>query len=103
MPTYYLKKQVVEIFGFEEGFLETLEAEDLVCPIDVESCPEKVFPPDQLERMRIIHNLVHELDVNLAGVEVVLAMRENMILMERQFHQILAALVHELKTRLRDP
>lgn len=100
MVPYYPKKQVLELFGFDESFLETLEAEELVTAIEVESYEEKVYPPDQLERMRIIHTLMHELDVNLPGVEVVLTMRENMILMERQFQQIISTLVQELKIRL---
>jgi MerR family transcriptional regulator, heat shock protein HspR len=102
MTTYYQRKQVIELFGLDEAFLATLEDEELVCTVSVESCTERVFPPEQVERLRIIHNLVHDLDVNLPGVEVVLGMRENMILMERQFHEILDTLVQELKSRLRE-
>jgi hypothetical protein len=40
--------------------------------------------------------------VNLAGVEVIMEMRENLIRMQRQFDQILETLVKELKTRLPD-
>jgi hypothetical protein len=35
-------------------------------------------------------------------VEVILEMRENMILMQRQFDQILDAMVRELKSRLQN-
>ena len=65
-----------------------------------ESTSERVFPPDQVERIRIIDNLVNDLEVNLAGVEVIMEMRENLIRMQRQFDQILETLVKELKTRL---
>ena len=97
---YYHRKQVIELFEFDEAFLETLEAEDLVRSVHVEFCEERVFPADQMERLRVIHNLVEELDVNLAGVEVILSMRDNMILMQQQFQQILEALAKELKSRL---
>lgn len=97
---YYYRKQVIEIFEFEEGFLTQLEAEELVHTVEVESGGEKVFPVDQVERLRIISNLVRDLEVNLPGVEVILAMRENMILMQRQFDKILEALVAELKERV---
>jgi len=97
---YYYRKQVIEIFEVDESFLDTLEAEDLVHSVQEESTREKVFPPDQVERIRIINNLVNDLEVNLAGVEVILEMRENLIRMQRQFDQILETLVKELKTRL---
>jgi MerR family transcriptional regulator/heat shock protein HspR len=100
--TYYYRKQVIEIFEVDESFLDILEAEDLVHPVQEESTREKVFPPDQVERIRIINNLVNDLEVNLAGVEVIMEMRENLIRMQRQFDQILESLVRELKTRLPD-
>ncbi len=97
---YYYRQQIIEIFELDERFLDALEAEDLVHPVQEESTRERVFPLDQVERIRIIHNLVNDLEVNLAGVEVIMEMRENLIRMQRQFDQILETLVKELKTRL---
>ena len=99
-PDYYYRRQIIEIFECDEGFLDRLEAEELVQSVEAESEPERVFPPDQVERIRIINNLMRELEVNLAGVEVILAMRENMIRMQRQFDEILDILVQELKGRM---
>ncbi len=99
---YYYRRQIIEIFEVDESFLDTLEAEALVKPVREESTHEKVFPPDQVERIRIINNLVNDLEVNLAGVEVIMEMRENLIRMQRQFDQILERLVKELKNRLPD-
>ncbi len=98
---YYYKKQVIEIFSVDERFLDELEAEDLICSSELEAGSEKVFPPDQVERIRIILNLVEDLEVNLPGVEVILEMRENMMRMQRQFDKILELLVRDLKGRLR--
>jgi MerR family transcriptional regulator/heat shock protein HspR len=99
---YYSRHQVIEIFEFDEGFLDQLEAEDLVVSQEIGSATERVFTMEQVDRMRIINNLVRDLEVNLAGVEVILEMRENMILMQRQFDQILDAMVRELKSRLQN-
>ncbi len=99
-PNFYYRRQIIEIFECDDTFLDRLEAEDLVHSVEDESEQERVFPPDQVERIRIINNLVRELDVNLAGVEVILAMRENMIRMQRQFDEILEILVQELKGRI---
>jgi MerR family transcriptional regulator, heat shock protein HspR len=97
---YYYRKQVIEIFECEDDFLNELEQEDLIRPVRVESASEQVYTPDQVERIRIIRNLTLDLDVNLAGVEVILAMRDNMIQMQGQFYEILESLVRELKTRM---
>ena len=97
---YYYKRQVIEIFKVDEDFLDTLEAEDFIHPVRIESAKEKVFLPEEVERIRIISNLVNDLEVNLPGVEVILEMRENLIRMQRQFDQILETLVKELKSRL---
>jgi MerR family transcriptional regulator, heat shock protein HspR len=98
--TYYSRDQVLEIFGVQESFLDELEREDLIICSIQESLEGKSYPVDQIERIRIISNLVHDLEVNLPGVEVILQMRENMILMRHQFDQILEALVKEIKLRL---
>ena len=97
---YYYRKQIIEILEVEETFLDRLVDEDLVHPLLKEPGSEAVFPQDQVERIRIITNLVRELDVNLAGAEVILEMRENMIRMQNQFDEILRLLVRELKNRL---
>jgi MerR family transcriptional regulator/heat shock protein HspR len=97
---FYYRRQIIEIFECDDTFLDKLEAEDLVHSVEDESEQERVFPPDQVERIRIINNLVRDLEVNLAGVEVILAMRENMIRMQRQFDEILEILVQELKGRI---
>jgi len=97
---YYFRKQVIEIFGFDEQFLDELEAEELVRSERLEPSRESVFTRDQMERIRIIDNLVRELEVNLAGVEVILEMRENMLRMQRQFDVILQTIVEQLRGKL---
>jgi MerR family transcriptional regulator, heat shock protein HspR len=96
---FFYRRQIIEIFEMDEGFLRRLEDEELVHPVQVESVPENVFPADEVERIRIIHNLVSELEVNLPGVEVILEMRENMIRMQQQFNVILETLIKQLKER----
>ncbi len=98
---YYLRKQVIELFGCEEEFLEMLEAEELIHSERVETCREPVFFPDQVERIRIINNLVRDLEVNLPGCEVILEMRSNMIRMQEHFDRILEALAEELRARFK--
>ncbi len=97
---YYNRNQILEIFEFEEKFLDELESEELIICSMTDPSGSKFYDNCQFERMRIIMNLTRELDVNLAGVEVILQMRENMISMRKQFDHILFLLVQELKTRV---
>jgi MerR family transcriptional regulator, heat shock protein HspR len=98
---YYHRRQIVELFNCDEEFLEELEAEEIVSPVQVASEKERVFPEDQVERIRVISNLIRDLDVNLPGAEVILEMRENMIRMQQRFDRILEALLEQFKGRMR--
>ena len=98
---YYYRQQIVELFDCDEEFLDKLEAEELVRPVKVDSEKERVFPEDQVERIRVINNLVRDLEVNLPGAEVILEMRENMMRMQERFDRILQALLEEFKERIR--
>ena len=98
---YFLREEIVELFDCDAEFLDQLEAEELVSPVRVDPQSPTAFPPDQVERIRVITNLVRDLDVNLPGCEVILRMRENMIRMQEQFDRILGALAEEFKARSR--
>jgi MerR family transcriptional regulator/heat shock protein HspR len=97
MKEYYDRKELCALFDLEDGFLAELEAEDLVCPMELQGRDERVFPLDQVERVRIIANLVEDMEVNLAGCEVILEMRRNMIEMQRRFDAVVEALVSEVR------
>ncbi|HEY1374985.1 MAG TPA: chaperone modulator CbpM [Candidatus Binatia bacterium] len=92
---YFKITEVVSICGVDENFILTLEREHLVAPV-VEN-EEKLYPPEQLERVRVAHLLIDEMGVNLEGAEVALNMREQMIAMQRQFSEVLRRLSEELK------
>jgi MerR family transcriptional regulator, heat shock protein HspR len=96
---YYYRKQVLELFDCDEEFIERLETEELVRSVKMDRVSENVFPTDQVDLIRIINLLVHDLEVNLPGVEVILEMRANMIRMQEEFDLILEALAAELKKR----
>ena len=51
-----------------------------------------------LENIRLAKILIEEMGVNLAGVEVILRLRQNMIEMRRQFDAIL----EDISTMFRD-
>ncbi|MBW1786633.1 MAG: hypothetical protein JRK53_08475 [Deltaproteobacteria bacterium] len=86
---YWTLSEVVEIFQVNETFLSDLEEEDIVCPECGENASTKLFPHDEMEKLRIAKILMEEMEVNLPGVEIILRMRQNMIAMRAQFDAIL--------------
>jgi MerR family transcriptional regulator/heat shock protein HspR len=93
--------EVVEILEVEESFLAELEEEEVICPVCRDEPPKKLFTPSDLERLHLAKALVEDMGVNLAGVEVILRMRQNMVEMRRQFDAILEDLAQEIQETIR--
>ena len=87
--------EVVELCGVDEKFVLLLEEEDVIHPVVQRK--EKVYPIEQVDRVRVAHVLLTEMQVNLAGVEVALHMREQMIAMNRAFEET----IKELRKRMK--
>ena len=85
--------------GLSAAFLRMLEREELIAFKRTLDDVEVISSAD-LDRARVTALLTEELDVNLPGAEVILHMRDDMIAMQRQFEEILADLVGELKRGL---
>ena len=96
MARKYLRiTEVIKICGVDEKFVLRLEQEELISPVVRQK--KKVYPPEQVERVRVARLLIEEMGVNLEGAEVALHMREQMIAMQRQFNDVLRRLGQELK------
>lgn len=59
----------------------------------------EVLSNEDAERVRVGVLLIEELEVNLAGVEVILHMRDSIVSMQRQFAELLARLASDAKAR----
>lgn len=92
---YFRTIEVIKICGVDKDFILSLERENVVRPILRQN--EKLYPPDQVDRIRVAQLLIEEMGVNLEGAEVVLHMREQMIAMQRQFDELLQLLGKEFK------
>jgi len=96
MPRKYLRiTEVTRICGVSVDFVKRLEQQQVIYPIVRRS--EKFYPLDQVDRVRVARLLIEEMGVNLEGAEVALNMREQMIAMQRQFHEVLRLLGRELR------
>lgn len=96
MARKYLRiTEVIKICGVDEEFILHLERESMICPVVRRR--QKLYPLDQVDRVRVAHLLIEEMGVNLEGAEVALHMREQMIAMQRQFDKLLRLLGAEFR------
>lgn len=89
--TFYTRKQVIELLETDEGFLVTLEREEIIAP-DAPAGSASEFSELMLERARVAQNLVRDLDVNLPGVAVIVRLREEISGLRRHLEQLLGEL-----------
>ncbi len=99
MHRYLKLSDVVVQLDVDPEFLQALEAEDLI-HVKRSSEGDLVISSADVERVRVARLLAAEMDVNLAGVEVIMHMRDSMEAMHQQFCDILDALVEEMRARL---
>jgi MerR family transcriptional regulator/heat shock protein HspR len=89
---FYSRIEIVELLEVEPGFLDALEREEIILS-DASGGAAGGFSERMLERVRVAYNLVHDLDVNLAGVAIIIQMREDMSSLRHQIE----GLLNELK------
>jgi len=73
----YMISAVSEMYDIHPQTLRQYEREGLITPSRSEG-NTRLYTDEDLERLEIILSLTRELGVNLAGVEIVLNMRERM-------------------------
>lgn len=89
---------ISEKYRIHPQTLRMYEREGLLRPTRTEG-NTRVYDPDTVERLEIILTLTRHLGVNLAGVEVILHMKERMEKMQGEVRQVLAALREEVDAR----
>ncbi len=98
MHRYIRVEEVLSQLQVDVAFLEALADEDVIhLKRSVEN--ELVMSADDVDRARVAVLLTRELEVNLAGVEVIVHMRDAMREMQLQFGDVLEALVEEMRRR----
>src|SRR4051794_6150536 len=82
----YTISAVAELYDIHPQTLRLYEREGLLKPSRSEG-NTRLFEDSDLERLEVILSLTRDLGVNLAGVEIILNMREKMGQMQREFEQ----------------
>ena len=92
----YMISAVAEKYEIHPQTLRLYEREGLLAPSRSEG-NTRLYTDDDLERLEVILKLTRELGVNLAGVEIILNMREKMEAMQRQIESFVANLNQEFE------
>ena len=95
----YMISAVAEQYGIHPQTLRLYEREGLLKPSRSEG-NTRLYTPEDLERLEVILHLIRDLGVNLAGVEIILNMREKMGEMQAQIQEFVATLNRELASRV---
>src|SRR5450631_3138046 len=96
----YMISAVAEQYQIHPQTLRLYEREGLLAPSRSEG-NTRLYTDEDLERLEVILKLTRELGVNLAGVEIILNMREKMAAMQRQIEEFVATLNRELNIQAR--
>lgn len=86
---------VSEQYEIHPQTLRLYEREGLLKPSRTEG-NTRLYTEKDLERLDVILSLTRELGVNLAGVEIILNMREKMEAMQRQIEEFVACLSEQM-------
>jgi MerR family transcriptional regulator/heat shock protein HspR len=97
---YFMISAVAEQYQLHPQTLRLYEREGLLTPSRSEG-NTRLYTKDDIERLEVILKLTRELGVNLAGVEIILNMREKMGEMQRQIETFVESLNTEMTQRTR--
>lgn len=87
----YTISSVADHYGVHQQTLRMYEREGLLKPSRSDG-NVRLYSDDDLERLELILNLTRDMGVNLAGVEIILNMREKMDQMQSEFNRFFAML-----------
>ena len=98
----YMISAVAEQYEIHPQTLRMYEREGLLRPSRSDG-NTRLYTDEDLERLEVILKLTRELGVNLAGVEIILNMREKMEAMQAQFDEFVRTLNTEFASHLNVP
>jgi MerR family transcriptional regulator/heat shock protein HspR len=98
----FMISAVAEQYQIHPQTLRLYEREGLLKPSRSEG-NTRLYTHEDLERLEVILKLTRDFGVNLAGVEIILNMREKMSAMQRQVEEFIRSLNDELALRIPQP
>jgi len=96
----YMISVVAEMFDLHPQTLRAYEREGLIRPARTDG-NTRLYSEEDLERIELVLRLTKDLGVNLAGVQVILNMRERMGEMQLRMNEILQQMLSRMQTEIR--
>jgi MerR family transcriptional regulator, heat shock protein HspR len=96
----YMISVVAEMFAVHPQTLRAYEREGLLRPARTDG-NTRLYSEEDLERIELILRLTKDLGVNLAGVEVILNMRERMGEMQGRMTEMLQEVMRRMESEFR--
>ena len=93
---------IAERFGIHPQTLRMYEREGLLRPARTEG-NTRLYDSETIERLEIILTLTRDLGVNLAGVEVILHMKQRIERMQGEVYNVLSVLRESVELRNETP
>lgn len=94
----YMISAIAEQYEIHPQTLRLYEREGLLKPSRSDG-NTRLYTDEDMERLEVILKLTRDLGVNLAGVEIILNMREKMEEMQRQIEAFVSSLNTEMTTQ----
>lgn len=94
----YMISAVAEQYGVHPQTLRLYEREGLLKPSRTEG-NTRLYTDEDLQRLEVILSLTRDMGVNLAGVEIILGLREKMQQMQQQMQDFVDFVQHDLVGR----
>lgn len=91
----YMISAVAELYKLHPQTLRLYERVGLLKPSRSQG-NTRLYSDDDLERLEVILTLARDMGVNLAGIEIILNMREKMVEMEKQMTEFATVVQQEL-------
>jgi MerR family transcriptional regulator, heat shock protein HspR len=91
----YMISSVAELYKLHPQTLRLYERVGLLKPSRSQG-NTRLYTDDDLERLEVILTLARDMGVNLAGIEIILNMREKMVEMEKQMTEFTTVMQQEL-------
>ena len=98
----YMISAVAELYKLHPQTLRLYERVGLLTPSRSQG-NTRLYTDQDLERLEVILNLTRELGVNLAGIDIILNMRDKMAEMQSQMEAFIRFVRTEMAQNLRGP
>lgn len=90
----YTIRVAAQLAGLHEQSLRMYERRGLISPARTQGNIRR-FSDDDIEQIRFIRRLVADLGVNLAGVEVIIQLRRQLLAAQHELRELREELAHE--------